>query len=50
MKRVSDYPDTYEKLVKLVMKQHPGWTQADAERFIAANNDPNPLPRRQEET
>lgn len=35
LKRLWDYPDTYEKLVALVGKQHPGWSRAEVEAHIA---------------
>jgi hypothetical protein len=45
LKRLWDYPDTYEKLVALVAKQHPGWTRAEVEAHIArVNAAPKPGP------
>jgi hypothetical protein len=32
--RLTDYPDTYEKLVTMLQKQHPKWTRAEVEAYI----------------
>lgn len=35
MRERAEFPDTYEKLVAQIQRQHPTWTRLQVERYIA---------------
>lgn len=35
MARRIEFPDTYEKLLAMLHREHPTWTRAQVERYIA---------------
>lgn len=41
-----EFPDTYEKLVALIQREHPTWTVADVEHYIATENAKQDAKRR----
>jgi hypothetical protein len=43
---IVDFPDTYEKLVALLRRQHPDWSLAEVERYIRAAQQAQAAPRR----